>query len=756
MKNLFLTVLCMCFCFGTISKAQTFPVTLKITDQSKGAITNKVDDNNNANIYCWLDDKLQAANPRTPSDWWYPMYNAGGVTPDGNLIKDDVAWTWQITLNVPAGEEYEWCPGAKTLGWNPINKGMFGYTGDKGDNLVFSVSSTGVVSGHTELIIPSEQTKFPITLKVIDKTKGALTNHPEADGTNVIAWVSDVLNPNADRPGYWFYGFYYDAVDFPDGKLDKNDNDWTWSGTFQAAPGTYAWNPCMKSLAWGSMNGNVGDVKWEGSDMSFTVSATGELSGDYELIVNDGVLSDLILNLDMSGKSVSTSGIHVTGSFNGWDYPGNSPQLTDDDGDGIYSVTLKVNQAGEPYQYKFVNGVEWSDAETVFGPCAYRTNRMIVVDQQTVNVPVAAFGLCGDQPLTAVKVACIGDSNTEGAGASKPYKFSWPVQLQSILGEDYYTDNLGVSGTTLQNAPADYPWTTTDQYKFNKILDPNIILIALGTNDSKTWNWDATRYKNDYINLINEFKTYPAQPEIFMVMPSKAFSAGWGIDNNVIYNQILPVIREVSQSKGVSVIDCYTPTENISNLVPDGIHPNDEGLGIIAEKIGKVLLTVKPEIIESDATPRSSGSYYGYRWYLGDNLIGNETGSSFTATQNGTYKVAVKLFTDSDDYILSEPFTLSNVSGSGKTLAVNATPTGISDQIGDAGICFFMDNGTNCIVVIGAENGKLSIYNASGILVKSIVKMQGQETLNVNDLPAGIYFSKVENANNTIVKKFVK
>ena len=131
-----------------------YPVTLKVIDQSKGEITNNVDDNNETNIFCWIDDNLAAQNPRTPGDWWYPMYNDSGVTPTGALIKGADDWTWEITLNATQGT-YEWNPNAKTLEWAPINPDMYAYTGDDGNNLIFTVSETGEISGHTELVIPN-------------------------------------------------------------------------------------------------------------------------------------------------------------------------------------------------------------------------------------------------------------------------------------------------------------------------------------------------------------------------------------------------------------------------------------------------------------------------------------------------------------------------------------------------------------------------------------------------------------------------
>ena len=138
----------------------TYPVTLKVIDQSKGTITN-ASDHNKTNIFCWIDSNLAALNPLSPGNWWYPLYDTSiadgadvNITPNGELVQGTDDWTWDIALNAAPGM-YQWNPYAKSLNWSPINPDMYVYTGDNGNNLIFTVSSTGEVSGNTELVIPN-------------------------------------------------------------------------------------------------------------------------------------------------------------------------------------------------------------------------------------------------------------------------------------------------------------------------------------------------------------------------------------------------------------------------------------------------------------------------------------------------------------------------------------------------------------------------------------------------------------------------
>ena len=103
--------------------------------------------------------------------------------------------------------------------------------------------------------------------------------------------------------------------------------------------------------------------------------------------------TSVTLNLDMSGQTVSGSGVHVAGNFGDlttglpvWD-PASS-ELTDDDSDGIYSITLNLNPG--VYQFKFVNGNAWGSDEGSGVPVACRAagsdNRELVVGTEAMEV----------------------------------------------------------------------------------------------------------------------------------------------------------------------------------------------------------------------------------------------------------------------------------------------------------------------------------------------------------------------------------
>ena len=104
------------------------------------------------------------------------------------------------------------------------------------------------------------------------------------------------------------------------------------------------------------------------------------------------------LNVDMSNVTVSDDGVHVAGSFQGWD-PSATP-LTDDDGDGVYTVVVDMSGVtDETVYFKYINGNSWGNDEGVSDPACggaggFGSDRFLdVPDEDTVLDPVC-FSEC--------------------------------------------------------------------------------------------------------------------------------------------------------------------------------------------------------------------------------------------------------------------------------------------------------------------------------------------------------------------------
>ena len=193
----------------------------------------------------------------------------------------------------------------------------------------------------------------------------------------------------------------------------------------------------------------------------------------------------------------------------------------------------------------------------------------------------------------AVRVACIGNSITFGAGIKNRSRDSYPSVLARMLGDSYWVKNFGVSARTMLNK-GDHPYMNEPAYKNALAFNPNIVVIKLGTNDSKSFNW---KYKADFMKdaqtMINAFKGLPSQPKIYLCYPSKAYLTGDGINDDIISKEIIPMIKKLAKKNGLSVIDLHTAMDGMPELFPDRIHPNEKGAQVMAKAVYQSISALK-------------------------------------------------------------------------------------------------------------------------------------------------------------------
>lgn len=199
-------------------------------------------------------------------------------------------------------------------------------------------------------------------------------------------------------------------------------------------------------------------------------------------------------------------------------------------------------------------------------------------------VIISLFGISCSNKI--IKIACLGDSITEGAGVRWQSKDSYPAVLDSILGKKYTVLNSGKSGATLLKKGDKPIWTFKEFYNVFA-FNPDIILIKLGTNDSKTANWNSQNYKNDCQALIDTLRTIKKHPKIILCLPVPAFKNAWTINDSIIKNGVIPDLKFIALKNKLESIDLYTALSDYKEYFPDGIHPNEKGTRIIAKAIAK-------------------------------------------------------------------------------------------------------------------------------------------------------------------------
>ncbi|SHE45671.1 Lysophospholipase L1 [Dysgonomonas macrotermitis] len=210
------------------------------------------------------------------------------------------------------------------------------------------------------------------------------------------------------------------------------------------------------------------------------------------------------------------------------------------------------------------------------------------------------FLLLAILPVTAqdarIKIACIGNSITEGAVASDRVNKGYVGQLSQMMGKGYDVRNFGVSGATgCRNTYK--PYDKCDKFEEAKAFLPNVVTIALGTNDSQPRVWNtgdfASHFESDLDSLCNVFESLPSKPRIYLCLPIPIMpNTNWEHQPKVLKEEIIPLIRKVAEKRGYGIIDLYSQLSGCEDCYPDTdkLHPNDFGHEKIAEYIYSVLV----------------------------------------------------------------------------------------------------------------------------------------------------------------------
>lgn len=186
-----------------------------------------------------------------------------------------------------------------------------------------------------------------------------------------------------------------------------------------------------------------------------------------------------------------------------------------------------------------------------------------------------------------VKVACVGNSITENRGIAVGEKY--PDVLQTLLGNGCEVRNYGLGGRTLLKK-GDHPYWNEGKYSDVLEWQPDVVIIKLGTNDSKPQNWKyKDEFAGDYAAFIQSFRQLPSKPLVYVCFPVPVMEDKWGITDSIVKNEVTPIVRAVAKKAHVKTIDLYAPFVGRGGLFYDGIHPNADGCRLMGETIHGVI-----------------------------------------------------------------------------------------------------------------------------------------------------------------------
>jgi hypothetical protein len=294
----------------------------------------------------------------------------GGCAPMSDLNNDGI---WELTIALePGNYEYKFAYDSWS-GQEILNEGSactvtnFGFT-----NRFLSVATNTVLPvvcwadcNACELVVPTYNVTFRVDMNAVSDNFST----PELNGT-FNGWCGSCA-PMSDgdsdgiwevtlalQSGFYEYKFSYD----------------TWTGQETLTPG----DPC--TLTTGIFTNRVLTVTQNSVLPVVCWESCSACAGSV----------NVRFRVDMSNETVSPEGVHLAGSFQNWD-PAATPMTHV--GFGIYESTLAI-ASNSFHEFKYVNGNDWNEDESVPGICSNGMNRFFTTTEQNENLDVVCFNLC--------------------------------------------------------------------------------------------------------------------------------------------------------------------------------------------------------------------------------------------------------------------------------------------------------------------------------------------------------------------------
>lgn len=185
---------------------------------------------------------------------------------------------------------------------------------------------------------------------------------------------------------------------------------------------------------------------------------------------------------------------------------------------------------------------------------------------------------------TPIRVACAGDSITQGIGLAVPY----PDALSQLVGPRFDVRNFGRSGATVQTNIRRDDWdrgfSLNIEHTRALAFEPDIVILNLGINDLNSESFDRARFEREYGSLIEAYTTLPSDPTICVWTPLAPLFPDRPFYGSPQVGEINEAIRVVASRTGATAIDMSTSLSDHPEWFPDHLHPNDAGAAAIAQR----------------------------------------------------------------------------------------------------------------------------------------------------------------------------
>lgn len=191
-----------------------------------------------------------------------------------------------------------------------------------------------------------------------------------------------------------------------------------------------------------------------------------------------------------------------------------------------------------------------------------------------------------------LKVALIGDQVMLGEEMNNAETDAYPIQLQSLLGENYILKTFAVDNATVLRKGNRPIWEDT-LFQDAQDFQPDIVIIHLGWNDTKISNW--WKYGDEFIinyrEMIDTFAILKSKPKVMLCRPTRIFDIVNGMNDSTLTVGVLPNIDSIGVQQNLEVINLYRILENRGDLFKHGVYPDKLACRIMAETIYDAIIS---------------------------------------------------------------------------------------------------------------------------------------------------------------------
>jgi hypothetical protein len=189
------------------------------------------------------------------------------------------------------------------------------------------------------------------------------------------------------------------------------------------------------------------------------------------------VFSEVTFRVDMANEVVSPNGVHIAGSFQGWDASSTPMTYL---GYGVYTYTV-VLSAGTNIEYQIINGNDFANAEAVPQECG--TDNGLGAFNRTLNVPFTDG---------ALPVHCFGECEA-CSGCTDPMA----IEFNPYAGSD--------DGTCLTAVVFGCTYPDADNYMPNANEEDGSCTFTLGSSCPSDFNEDGLTNSSDLLLFLGTF-----------------------------------------------------------------------------------------------------------------------------------------------------------------------------------------------------------------------------------------------------------